>query len=606
MTTSYDWSSCFFQTSLILSLLIITWASGLYCNDSFSCANETISSTSSDVYFRGLASFTGGDITTTGNKIFCQGKRSCESVKYIFTRDTPSLQGYLSLAWSKSVTFDSNGGDPVKCEGEASCYAAKFSLTQWATYFYCTGARSCDSVTNVLTVRPFNALYSYGTYSFVNGYIKTTGSVSFYMYGFYDANNATIECQDNQECIIYCKLTGCVNLNFICDTDQSICVVYCNELTNNSCPNGWARKNGKTYSINDNNGNKNIVYGNSSHANVINEIKYIDSIYGCDNIHNMTSNSHCEFLLAQFFNYTYTKGDYYDACDKDSEWCCKDSSQCYGFTINNKNEISKNSTTPICCDGAYSCKTSNFDLSGMTDTNNNSVTLYCDGYNSCDSGTFKMDTNNDIYLRGYYAKGNFYDFNKLIITGSQGAQGIISNGNYLGCFSYQACLGTTIYGVSYILATGYQSLKDSTIYSNGKNVTILLLGYDSAHNLDVFCQNNDKCEKYCFHDEACTNIVTSSPTQIPTQTTTSPTFTTVLPTDTPTVHPSKAPTIGTNEYSSTSYNSSTVYSYIPSREPSTAPSQVAIDINATQTRVPIRTANETSKSGMFSSLCNTS
>ena len=521
-------------------------ATNIFCDQAFECANESIFSTLDeyDYYFRGLGSFAFGNLTLTSqvsgydSNVYCEGKRSCQELKYMEVGELPYFDGYLSVAWSNYVYINAKNWQYTYCKGEASCYKTVFQLHQWIKKFGCYGMKSCSNINNLNAFE--NAYFdqlefqSYATYSLLNTSVETYGKVTYLMYGFYDSINSTITCGDEQKCTIKCKLTGCANLNFECDTSKSICIVECDELNNHSCPNDWSYdpNTQMSYYIHDSNHKTNLIYGNRSYTTVLNQIESMTGEDDDDNLINLLS----------LLNSTYIKNNFYDECtaaatSTDSSLVikhnCDDAYSCYNMTMGIDMFDNINNSIHVCCSGVSSCSNfivnTNMDMNAMNSNDiNTAVTVYCDGVSSCDSAQFMMNNSrnlnsnmyNDytVYVRSYlgmsYSRIDY--FNTVIATSSYGISNcIIRNSKMIGCYGYRACSNTKIVNVETIYATGYQSLYHTTIYSDGtQNVSIYLLGYDCAYNLNIICTDNqvNECKIVCLHDESCTNMITTDTT----------------------------------------------------------------------------------------------
>lgn len=111
-----------------------------------------------------------------------------------------------------------------------------------------------------------------------------------------------------------------------------------------------------------------------------------------------------------------------------------------------------------------------------------------------------------------YGFNSNYNFNKtsrqesLCCTGYNSCysnNSHVKNINFIACLGHYSCAYSTFDGIGIIYAGGHVSLAGTTINSTGVNLTMYVLGYEAANNLDVVCNGEDTCTVYCIHEEVC-------------------------------------------------------------------------------------------------------
>ena len=510
----------------------------IYCEDIGSCVNESITvsclewSQATKIYCEGLGSCFKSSLIhnhvnpSLGGATQCHGKRSCQNAQFLTGNAVYSadIRGYLGLAWSEKVfnLSNSNGWGHLGCFGEASCYKIKM-----ISYVIKVQARGHMSVAYVDKIANVDDIQGWGMFGMTNSFIyndnkNTSNEITATMYGFYSGYNTTIYCGTGHNCSVVCQTNGCENLNFICgnyydnylngssnttgiaNAHAGICVVSCNETEGIICPNGWQ------------NGINNYTIGIDSNYSY--NYNYLSLLQVLSNI---TSG------LEKYFRVSALKQDYielpnsninsslYDIvanfdfeCENNSMnhnlSLCTDYSQCE----NQKIEFTNNSDENICCSGDSSCNSATIvsNMNSLIESHD----VYCDGDYSCRAANITLSVSNkdNVYCRARYAC--LYvklgpNFNNAICSGERSCykSSLINNGNVVGCFGYESCAQGNIFNVKYIIATSYLGLFNTTISSDGINIDVYLLGYQSGKELSIICGDGDECTLYCITRQVC-------------------------------------------------------------------------------------------------------
>ena len=130
---------------------------------------------------RGRGSCQRSTITLSGTALACQGSRSCRGVSV--TSDAVVLCiGDLACYTAGDDEANITTSLSLFCSGQQSCYAA-VELT--APTIYCTGSQACREAR-----------------------IVSGGDMAVYMLGRLAARDATVVCNANHICIIYCSATA--------------------------------------------------------------------------------------------------------------------------------------------------------------------------------------------------------------------------------------------------------------------------------------------------------------------------------------------------------------------------------------------------------------
>eukprot|EP01084_Bolivina_argentea_P218064 370123_1 len=223
---------------------------------------------------------------------------------------------------------------------------------------------------------------------------------------------------------------------------------------------------------------------------------------------------------------------------------------------------------PICCRGEASCRNVTniqFNTTPLDTTNY----VVCSAENACQaSGIYNI--NGAVFCDGY-----------LSCT----AANIIAKNIY--CLGEYSCrYGTNIFNVENVYCSGYYGCAESKISSSG-DINIYLLGGASGYNLEIYCNDNDRCFIICGGYNACSSttfycngtcIAECVPNSgCPISLTVNPTAKpTINPTTTPTIIPSNAPSLTpsiapTNAPSLTPSITPSISSDSPSLPPSISP-----------------------------------
>lgn len=220
----------FNKTVLLISFCVLLATryhlglSDISCDDSYSCANSTLStsSSSSDIDCKGSFSCREAiSISTSGSgsSIHCYGSYSCYQSKSLTTNSVSSsasidCYGLFSCA---NIEYMYTRFSWIGCYGEKSCVNSLFDGLSPNTYLrvYCYGGYSCVNV----TAYNRNLVYFVGYRSGENGlFINIDGNVAIYynFNGKESGKNATIVCGTGNTCEIQCYGDACNELTVKC------------------------------------------------------------------------------------------------------------------------------------------------------------------------------------------------------------------------------------------------------------------------------------------------------------------------------------------------------------------------------------------------------
>ena len=206
-----------------------------YCQGSKSCHSATTIS-SDHIECGGLSSCQSVTNLIETRNIYCQGSKSCSKSNI--------KCGVESVCNGNRACYKSEiqCAESIQCNGIHSCSGSK--LISNLGDITCNGKGSCHSTTietnNVngyghysLSYADINAesIHGMGYYSLMYATIDSDSKeeIDIKSYGHMSGYGATIICQRDSKCILHCKSSGCVNMDFIC-LAGSQCKVISNEL----------------------------------------------------------------------------------------------------------------------------------------------------------------------------------------------------------------------------------------------------------------------------------------------------------------------------------------------------------------------------------------
>ena len=199
------------------------------------------------------------------------------------------------------------------------------------------------------------------------------------MQGYYSGFGLNVTCNGNQDsCYVYCKNTGCVNLNLMCINDNGKCAIVCTNSDDKVCE-----------------------YSLKKTTKLETPLQYDIMLFKIDGIISKISNSTHSILPT---NWSYTDYTNYKA-NCSTKGFDKDGYKVKSLSLS---DINGN----ICCLGESTCEYSQFIETGITKNSSDvAKNIYCHGYGACEHITITFVTNDgDVYVRG--AKGA----HKAVIT----------------------------------------------------------------------------------------------------------------------------------------------------------------------------------------------
>ena len=560
----------------------------IQCHEQYSCVNETLNNSGLISCF-GLGSCVGSSITNIGNgtdlkTTRCWARRACQNSPYFYgtVQYAAPIRGYLGLAWADNINTE-----VLDCYGEASCLRVSNINT---SQVYCYGLRSCEGIiypNNVYNSATKN-IYGEALLSLQNAILYNPYQV--FAHAFFSGYNTTIYCESGYECIVYCHMNGCENMNFICENGANCTVSNCSITAGIPCPNGI--NSSGTLIKSDIDYSYNYSIKKSIYYDTLEEISNIFTVNGYNHILNDS---------------VYIR-NIYENNECDSNYACNDFREWFSYNFNNVDKL--------CCFADRCCRSGVF-----TDINN----LFCDGSESCENTVIAGIKNIHCRARQSCDSAVMNGFDKITATAWNSLQNaMISNGRYLGCLGAKSCDRANISCVDNIYSTGEYGLKNATITSNASynnhsgEINIYLLAYYAASGMKLICSVGDVCNIYCIAENACTQIKTPecgdggtsnctiniiysiTPTRSPTTTSPHPTaMPSENPTDIPTHiltdNPTNIPTV--------------VLTPIPTGAPTDIPSSESITMtpNTTTTiaiiptAIPTKTASNDTNNSKISS-----
>ena len=382
------------------------------CHDAYSCVFANISS-SQRIECYGYHSCNHASLQTSSD-VHCAGGYSCLDGTIIYNNDR-DIYCYGLGSCAKVYSL----GNIIKrtyCYGELSCYQSNISSTN----LLCYGERSCaDSISYIASI-----MYAYAYASAQNcTFYSTDSSSSYYFYGPYSGDNATIICGNGHTCDVYCYNNACNNANLLCNGTCNF-TVSCSDDTiqSNICPNG----------------------------KIIDEDNNLPklALLSFDDIYENSVTGPCYTPITNAIH-----------CHDYQE--CKDSPSLDTSNIN----------APICCtsyDGCYNVD----NITSMISLNSsviNDIAVRCDGYQSCEySNHIEAINGGNIHMSGIFSAHSdiiqtTYNYDIFCTAYSSCHGGTLKNANNTYCNSYLACPDAVITNISNVWMYGYSSGRHSSI-----------------------------------------------------------------------------------------------------------------------------------------------
>eukprot|EP01084_Bolivina_argentea_P021773 40466_1 len=435
--------------------------------------------------------------------------------------------GYKSLYGpTTSITSTTSS---VVCSGAFSCYNVS-SLTS-SYRLFCGGTGSCSNIettniadstlcfaSNSCQYTVFDATMAISSYS-----VDCWGDQScthsdflnvptIYAYGAYSLYNATIygNHASNKLDVTFDGYQSGFGAKIYCQFGN-ICTINCN---GNGCQMLYVQCIGScVININSASTIRPIIDLTDFDGSKLNLL--VDSVTFNDYNEAMCNSQSNEFT---FDNYNEAYSGSNIVMNTNGPICCRASKGCYGAK---EIIISSTNIESVICSGEYSCNGQS--LAGII--NNNNGPVFCEGNQSC------MKTN-------------------------------ISTTDNVYCFGRYSCRNNKISKAQNIYCTGSGSCQYSIIISS-TNITIYLLGKESATGASIYCNVGDTCTIVCGGADSCIgitalqcngfcavecNIDTGCPPGFTLQPTNEPTTNpinqpTIHPTINPTIHPTSDPSI---------------------------------------------------------------
>ena len=174
------------------------------------------------------------NISTTTDIICCRGDYSCRFAPSIVSGSEYPIvcSGYSSCS-GDGGNISSN--DDLICSGVRSCFYRdnEDSVVSAEGNIYCFGDNSCSSINDAkIKVNDGQSLYCSGYSSCLLSNIQSNGNIAVYFLGAYSGEQATVICEEGDECNIVCGgFWSCSGTILNC-TGQ--CVIDCN--ADSGCP----------------------------------------------------------------------------------------------------------------------------------------------------------------------------------------------------------------------------------------------------------------------------------------------------------------------------------------------------------------------------------
>ena len=296
-------------------------------------------------------------------------------------------------------------------------------------------------------------------------------------------------------------------MDFICDDGALSCVVYCDDVVGNICPNAWSNSstlpsiNITTSKVNYNMTDilKPLSYDESTQTEiesvVIGDIMSLSSFklkyqYSKDMT---TSQVQCDLYRAQASLATPTS---HAGGSNDKIFCCTGKQSCFESSSVASFDVTRSVAIKqkIYCDGSESCRDSTIYVSNR---------LYCRADRACRDANILI--NSDIN----------YTYSSILLVASAGTsmksatiQGSHNN-TILLCTGYSSCAAAKIGGVRIVYAFASKGVADATITSinsDSSPMYVFLLAHSSGLGLTINCQDGDTCIVYCNTQRECSQF----------------------------------------------------------------------------------------------------
>ena len=553
----------------------------ILCETAFECVGDTIV-TSQNVYGYGYKSIHGTSTSITETayfNVYCHAAYACQNSNFMVETLPTELK---CIGDHSCVNVDNILFTYIDCDGAFACMKSNLNN---ATFLYCDSLFSCyqSIISNV------KHLSVYGAYSLMNSRIYSGGDISILLLGYLSGFNATLICQNGNECVVTCWSNGCFNFNIVCDNTSNLpCQAYytCDESQNIYCPTFY--NSTQLYMESKNN------YDENDNHTPRSSLLLFDILFDyLSNIDNNQCNDISQSVTVDDYNdnlySTYSSSDALTITDT-GNLCCRGVRSCQYFT-----HIELNLNDMFCM-ASLSCN----NIDSITSVS----TFVCTSGDDGCQNIFINDVLN-VYSMGVMWNNQIYanmtiniDIDTLLICGAR-----------------KACQYSNFYGFNIIYLMAYETTGYTYLISNGNihmDIYATIHGQDNIGPWDsyptyIICNKTDTCYIECQASQSCTKlfilcygicyincnvdigiecpyIVSGSNTYnksinyVSQYYTNPPTYQPTIPTANPTTYPTYQPTPPT--YYPTNFPSD------PTREPSNFPTYIPTEPTLLPTNIP--------------------
>ena len=244
---------------LIFSIICLEFSCvrSFQCHEAFSCANATLKSNQS-IECYGTSSCRNAVslqiVETDHEYIECFGGFSCFGSSKMTVSGESEIEcaGLLSCAFVGEISTSIDGY--VRCHAELSCFSSLIKLVSGMnapTRMTCNGFRSCGNSSIYLigteaeiTFRGEEAAKN--TLVYTNGSNTTSGiSDNYFLITFSGVKvslNATVICNEHDNCEIVCQGYGCEGLEIICNDCNNVSIICDDAAKGDVCQTGTSMR----------------------------------------------------------------------------------------------------------------------------------------------------------------------------------------------------------------------------------------------------------------------------------------------------------------------------------------------------------------------------